>query len=200
MPRRRSRSCRSTSPTLRSGENIGARLQADQAEADTRVARAKGRGAAERCHRPRAGDEGRHCRKPGPRAPGRGACAQEHRRGLPGRPHGQRRATGRPDLKQESQWREPWGSRRTRKPNGVSRGDLPDAPDCRRPGPGPRIPWRWGNRPNPDGRSGRYERREERLAVRMTVGRKSKIRLRDAHGKGECPWRCDNCGSTANQI
>ena len=41
MPTRRFKLCRSTLPTSTSGENIGARLQADQAEADTRVARAK---------------------------------------------------------------------------------------------------------------------------------------------------------------
>ena len=37
----RSRSSRSTSPDIDVGQNIGARLQADQAEADTRVAQAK---------------------------------------------------------------------------------------------------------------------------------------------------------------
>ena len=46
------------------GENIGARLQADQAEADTRVARAKAEAAAGRGHRPRAGNEGQGGREP----------------------------------------------------------------------------------------------------------------------------------------
>ena len=42
--RRPSKSCPSTLPTSTSGDNIGARLQADQAEADTRVARARAEG------------------------------------------------------------------------------------------------------------------------------------------------------------
>ncbi len=41
MLRRLSKSFRSILPTSTSGENIGARLRADQAEADTRVARAE---------------------------------------------------------------------------------------------------------------------------------------------------------------
>ena len=53
------------------GENIGARLQADQAEADTRVARAKAETAAGRRDRPRAGDEG-----PGGAQPGRGVAGR----------------------------------------------------------------------------------------------------------------------------
>ena len=65
------------------GENIGARLQADQAEADTRKAQALGRAAAGQRDRPRAGDEGRGGAEPGRRVLGRSRSAAGDGRCLP---------------------------------------------------------------------------------------------------------------------
>ena len=65
------------------GENIGARLQADQAEADTRVARAKAEAAACPGPGPRAGNEGRSGPEPRPGLSGRGRGAAGHGRRVP---------------------------------------------------------------------------------------------------------------------
>ena len=65
------------------GENIGARLQADQAEADTRKAQALGRAAAGQRDCPRAGNEGRGGGEPGHRVPGRGRSAAGDGRRVP---------------------------------------------------------------------------------------------------------------------
>ena len=67
------------------GENIGARLQADQAEADTAQGPGPGRAAPGQRDRPRAGNEGRSGGQPGPSLPGRGRGAQGHGRRLPQR-------------------------------------------------------------------------------------------------------------------
>ena len=58
------------------GENIGARLQADQAEADTRVARAKAERRRAESDCPRAGNESRRGRQSGAVGNGRGERAQ----------------------------------------------------------------------------------------------------------------------------
>ena len=57
------------------GENIGARLQADQAEADTARRPRQGRRAPRVRHRPRARDEGRGVGEPCTRGHGRGRSA-----------------------------------------------------------------------------------------------------------------------------
>ena len=72
------------------GQNIGARLQADQAEADTPRRPGEGRRAAGVGHRPRAGDEGPGRPQPRRRCAGRGRSAAGHGRRLPrGKPDGE---------------------------------------------------------------------------------------------------------------
>ena len=65
------------------GENIGARLQADQAEADMRVARAKAEGRRAMAVAARAGNDRPDRREPGQSGRGRGRGAQGDRRGVP---------------------------------------------------------------------------------------------------------------------
>ena len=65
------------------GENIGARLQADQAEADTRVARAKAERATRRSRGRRTGDEGQGRRESSRCGDGRGGRAPRDGRGPP---------------------------------------------------------------------------------------------------------------------
>ena len=65
------------------GQNIGARLQADQAEADMRVARAKAEEAPRHGHGPRAGDEGPGNGQSGSGRAGRGERPQGDGRRVP---------------------------------------------------------------------------------------------------------------------
>ena len=67
------------------GQNIGARLQADQAEADMRVALRQGRGTSGNGPGPRAGNEGPGRAKSGRGGAGRGGGSHGHGRRLPQR-------------------------------------------------------------------------------------------------------------------
>ncbi len=87
------------------GENIGARLQADQAEADMRVARAKAEAQAGGGRGHRTGNESNGGGEPSSARNGRGRCSARDGRGVPTRRHlfhrpGRQRLTGlvlRPD-------------------------------------------------------------------------------------------------------